>query len=130
MEELQRFHPKGKMPSKFTIELQKGLRATLRFEDKRDFEEAERGFVAAPSCNQIMAEAGNVAWGSYEFLLQGDDFDSIHASLQRHAFVNMTYGIYEVVPAAGAEHYQPQKPKGIKRDPRKWPSRPPKVHSG
>jgi alkyl sulfatase BDS1-like metallo-beta-lactamase superfamily hydrolase len=63
MKELQHFHPKGKMPSKFTIELQKGLCATLRFEDKPDFEEAERGFVATPSCSQIMAEAGNVAWG-------------------------------------------------------------------
>jgi alkyl sulfatase BDS1-like metallo-beta-lactamase superfamily hydrolase len=75
IEELQHFHAKGKTPSKFTIELQKGLRSTLRFENKRDFEEAERGFVAAPSCNQIMAEAGNVAWGSYEFRLQGDDLD-------------------------------------------------------
>jgi len=28
------FHPKGKMPSKYTIELQNGLRKTLPFEDK------------------------------------------------------------------------------------------------
>jgi hypothetical protein len=56
------FDPKGKMPSKFTIELQKGLRATLPFDDKRDFEEAKRGFVAAPAYKQIMSEAGNVAW--------------------------------------------------------------------
>jgi alkyl sulfatase BDS1-like metallo-beta-lactamase superfamily hydrolase len=47
-QEPQNFHPKGKIPSKFTTELQKGLRATLPFEDKRDFEEAKRGFVAAP----------------------------------------------------------------------------------
>ncbi|WP_171599599.1 alkyl sulfatase dimerization domain-containing protein [Rhizobium sp. WYCCWR 11152] len=94
------FHPKGKMPSKFTIDLQNGLRATLPFDDKRDFEEAKRGFVAAPSYKQIMAEAGNVAWdiGSYEYLLQGKDFDSIHPSLQRQAILNMAYGLYEVVP--------------------------------
>jgi alkyl sulfatase BDS1-like metallo-beta-lactamase superfamily hydrolase len=49
MEELQHFDPKGKMPSKFTIELQKGFRDTLHFEDKRDFEEAKRSFVGAPS---------------------------------------------------------------------------------
>ena len=43
---------------------------------------------------------GNVAWdmGSYEFLLQGKDFDSIHPSLQRQAILNMAYGLYEVVP--------------------------------
>lgn len=94
------FDPKGKMPSTFTIELQKGLRATLPFDDKRDFEEAKRGFVAAPAYKQIMSEAGNVAWdmGSYEYLLQGKDFDSIHPSLQRQAVLNMAYGLYEVVP--------------------------------
>ena len=94
------FHPKGKMPSKFTIELQNGVRKTLPFEDKRDFEEAKKGFIAAPPYKQIMAEAGNVAWdmGSYEFLLQGKDFDSVHPSLQRQAILNMAYGLYEVVP--------------------------------
>ena len=94
------FHPKGKMPSKFTMELQKGLRETLPFEDRRDFGEAKRGFIAAPPYKQIIAEAGNVAWdmGSYEFLLQNEDFDSIHPSLQRQAILNMAYGLYEVVP--------------------------------
>jgi alkyl sulfatase BDS1-like metallo-beta-lactamase superfamily hydrolase len=35
---------------------------------------------------------------SYEYLLQGKDFDSIHPSLQRQAILNMAYGLYEVVP--------------------------------
>jgi alkyl sulfatase BDS1-like metallo-beta-lactamase superfamily hydrolase len=34
----EHFHPKGKMPSKFTVEKQQQLRKTLPFEDKRDFE--------------------------------------------------------------------------------------------
>jgi alkyl sulfatase BDS1-like metallo-beta-lactamase superfamily hydrolase len=94
------FDPKGKMPSKFTIELQNGFRKTLPFEDKRDFEEAKKGFIAAPPYKQIMAEAGNVAWdmGSYDFLLEGKDFDSVNPSLQRQAILNMAYGLYEVVP--------------------------------
>ncbi|MDH6302641.1 alkyl sulfatase BDS1-like metallo-beta-lactamase superfamily hydrolase [Polynucleobacter sphagniphilus] len=94
------FDPKGNSPSQFTIELQNGLRKTLPFEDKRDFEEAQRGFIAAPAYKQIIADAGNVAWdmGSYEFLLQGKDFDSINPSLQRQAILNMAYGLYEVVP--------------------------------
>jgi alkyl sulfatase BDS1-like metallo-beta-lactamase superfamily hydrolase len=94
------FHPKGKMPSKFTVELQNGLRKSMPFEDKRDFEENKRGFIAAPEYKQIMAEAGHVAWdmGQYEFLLQGKDFDSIHPSLQRQAILNMNYGLYEVLP--------------------------------
>ena len=94
------FDPKGKAPSTFTVELQNGLRKTLPFEDKRDFEESKRGFIAAPSYKTIMADAGNVAWdmGSYDFLLQGKDFDSVHPSLQRQAILNMGYGLYEVVP--------------------------------
>ena len=94
------FDEQGKAPSTFTIELQNGLRKTLPFEDRRDYEEAKRGFIAAPAYRQIMADAGNVAWdmGSYEFLLQGKDFDSINPSLQRQAILNMAYGLYEVVP--------------------------------
>lgn len=95
------FDPKGKMPSKFTIELQNGLRKSLPFEDKVDFEEAKKGFIASPHYKQIMAEAGNVAWdmGSYDYLLkEGENFDSINPSLQRQAILNMAYGLYEVVP--------------------------------
>lgn len=94
------FDPKGQQPSQFTIELQNGLRKTLPFADKRDFEEAKKGFIAAPPFNKIMADEGNVAWdmGSYDFLLQGKDFDSVHPSLQRQAILNMAYGLYEVVP--------------------------------
>jgi alkyl sulfatase BDS1-like metallo-beta-lactamase superfamily hydrolase len=98
----QHFDPKGKIPSTFTIALQNSLRQSLPFEDERDFEEAKKGFIAAPPYKQIMAEAGNVAWdmGTYEFLLRGFDsvFDSIHPSLQRQAILNMAYGLYEVVP--------------------------------
>jgi len=95
------FDAKGKMPSKFTIELQNVLRKSLPFDDKRDFEEAKKGFIAAPDYKQIMAEAGHVAWdmGSYEFLLEeGQNFDSMHPSLQRQAILNMAYGLYEVLP--------------------------------
>ena len=94
------FDPKGTLPSKFTIELRKGISATLPFEDKRDFDEARKGFIAEPPYKQIKADAGHVAWdmGSYQWLLQGKDFQSIHPSLQRQAVLNMAYGLYEVVP--------------------------------
>jgi alkyl sulfatase BDS1-like metallo-beta-lactamase superfamily hydrolase len=94
------FDPLGKAPSKFTIELRNGLKATLPFEDRRDFEEAKKGFIAEPPYKQIKADAGHVAWdmGSYQWLLSGKDFESIHPSLQRQAVLNMAYGLYEVVP--------------------------------
>ncbi len=94
------FHPKGKMPSRFTIDQQKALRASLPFEDQRDFEESKRGFVAAPPYRQITNEAGAVVWNmaAYDFLLAGKDFDSVNPSLQRQAVLNMGFGLYEVVP--------------------------------
>jgi alkyl sulfatase BDS1-like metallo-beta-lactamase superfamily hydrolase len=94
------FHPLGKLPSDVTTAAQEALRSSLPFEDRRDFDEASKGFIAAPAYQQIMAEAGNVAWdmGSYEFLKEGVDFDSIHPSLQRQAILNLAYGLYEVVP--------------------------------
>ncbi|MGI2259101.1 alkyl/aryl-sulfatase [Shewanella sp. GXUN23E] len=94
------FDTKGKEPSSFTQARQQQQRNTLPLSDKRDFEEASRGFIAAPKYKQIMAEAGNVAWdmGSYGWLLEDKQFDTMHPSLQRQAVLNMAYGLYEVVP--------------------------------
>ena len=98
--QVKHFDPNGKEPSTFTLELRKGITATLPFADKRDFEEAKKGFLFAPPYTKIMADAGQVAWdmGSYQWLLQDKDFASIHPSLQRQAVLNMAYGLYEVVP--------------------------------
>jgi alkyl sulfatase BDS1-like metallo-beta-lactamase superfamily hydrolase len=94
------FSPKGKMPSKSTIEAQEQQRKILPFSDKRDFEEAKRGFMAAPPFRQIMNDKGGFAWNidNWDFLLKGRDYDSIHPSLQRQALLNMEYGLFEVVP--------------------------------
>ena len=56
------FDPLGKPPSKFTLQLRNGLKAELPFDDKRDFDEAKRGFIAEPPYTQIKADAGHVAW--------------------------------------------------------------------
>jgi alkyl sulfatase BDS1-like metallo-beta-lactamase superfamily hydrolase len=94
------FDPEGKPPSTFTLEIRDRLKAELPFADKRDFDEAKKGFIAEPPYKKIMADAGHVAWdmASYQWLLSGQDFASIHPSLQRQAVLNMAYGLYEVVP--------------------------------
>lgn len=86
--------------TEFTTEQQARLRSQLPFADERDFEESRRGLVAAPPYQQILDAAGNVVWdmGRYGFLLNGQDHDSIHPSLQRQATLNMNFGLYEVVP--------------------------------
>jgi alkyl sulfatase BDS1-like metallo-beta-lactamase superfamily hydrolase len=95
----EHFHPKGKPPSEHTLKILKESRETLPFEDTRDFDEEEKGFIAAPESWKIMANAGNVAWDMerYKFFLEGKDFDSIHPSLQRQGTLNMNFGLYKVM---------------------------------
>ena len=55
------FDAKGKMPSEYTIKLREMRKSALPLTDKRDFEEAQKGFIAASPYKQIMAEGGHVA---------------------------------------------------------------------
>ncbi len=93
------FHPDGKPASQFTKAFQATQKESLPFHDRRDFEEHQRGFIARPEYDQILTEAGTVAWdmARYRFLLEETEFDSIHPSLQRQAVLNMNYGLYEVM---------------------------------
>ena len=66
------FDPKGKAPSKFTIELLQQQKATLPLGDERDFAEQKKGFIA-PMQGDILSDAGHVAWDMkrFEFLNSG-----------------------------------------------------------
>jgi alkyl sulfatase BDS1-like metallo-beta-lactamase superfamily hydrolase len=94
------FNEKGSPASVHTSALQQALRDSLPFEDDRDFAESRRGFIAEPASKQILNAQGAVVWdmGQYDFLLSGEEFDSMHPSLQRQATLNMNFGLYEVVP--------------------------------
>ena len=56
------FHTKGKPPSEYTLAIFEKAKKTLPFEDRRDFEEWERGYIAGRKELKIMADEGNVAW--------------------------------------------------------------------
>jgi alkyl sulfatase BDS1-like metallo-beta-lactamase superfamily hydrolase len=94
------FHSEGKAPSKHTLEIIRNARQTMPFNDTRDFEEAERGFIAPLKSMVVKADAGHTAWdiGRYEFFSEGRDFDSIHPSLQRQSTLNQKTGLFEVIP--------------------------------
>jgi alkyl sulfatase BDS1-like metallo-beta-lactamase superfamily hydrolase len=94
------FHPKGKAPSKFTLEVLKEARNKLPFGDTKDFKEQKRGLIAPMKDLKIMADAGHVAWDMerFQFLNEKEDFDSIHPSLLRISKLNNNYGLYEVIP--------------------------------
>jgi alkyl sulfatase BDS1-like metallo-beta-lactamase superfamily hydrolase len=61
------FHPKGKAPSKFTVEVLKRAKAKLPFTDRKDFEEQKKGFIAPMKDLKIKADAGHVAWDMERF---------------------------------------------------------------
>jgi alkyl sulfatase BDS1-like metallo-beta-lactamase superfamily hydrolase len=94
------FHPKGKAPSKFTLDALKQARQGLPFDDVRDFDEQKKGLIAPMPDLKIMADGGHVAWDMerFQFLDKSDDFDSIHPSLLRQSKLNNNYGLYEVIP--------------------------------
>lgn len=73
--------------------------ATLPFADTRDFEDADRGFIAAMEPCVVTAADGRVVWDndSYNFL-NGDAPDSVHPSLWRQSQLCAKQGLYEVVP--------------------------------
>jgi alkyl sulfatase BDS1-like metallo-beta-lactamase superfamily hydrolase len=94
------FHPKGKPPSRHTIEVLRKAKESLPFHDRRDFDEYKKGLIAPMKDLKIKADAGHVAWDMdrYQFLKERDDFDSIHPSLVRKSQLNWNYGLYEVIP--------------------------------
>ncbi len=96
----EHFHPLGKPPSPYTLDVIRKARETMPFDDKRDFKEAEKGFIAPLESMVVMADAGHVAWDieRYEFFSEGRDFDSIHPSLQRQSELNQKTGLFEVIP--------------------------------
>lgn len=71
---------------------------TLPFEDTRDFEDADRGFIAALTPCVITAADGRVVWDndSYDFLA-GPTPASVHPSLWRQSQLAAKQGLYEVV---------------------------------
>jgi alkyl sulfatase BDS1-like metallo-beta-lactamase superfamily hydrolase len=71
----------------------------LPFDDTRDFDDADRGFIAALEPCVVKAADGRVVWDNdvYAFL-SGDAPTSVHPSLWRQSTLAAKQGLYEVVP--------------------------------
>ncbi len=72
--------------------------SALPFDDTRDFEDADRGFIAAKHPCVIKAADGRVVWDNdvYAFL-NGDAPTTVHPSLWRQSQLVAKQGLYEVV---------------------------------
>ncbi len=72
--------------------------AELDFSDRRDFDSAERGFIATLDDGAVRDENGKLVYDldAYEFL-KGDAPATVNASLWRQSQLNAKHGLYEVV---------------------------------
>ena len=95
------FHPKGKAPSKFTLEvLEKAEGDPAVCATSSDFEEQKRGLIAPMKDMKIMADAGHVAWDMerFQFLDTARRVRQHPPLAAPHLELNNNYGLYEVIP--------------------------------
>ncbi|WP_421173538.1 alkyl/aryl-sulfatase [Aeromonas dhakensis] len=89
-----------KPASEFTIQANQNVLHTLPFNDKQDFEDARRGFIAKPDTLTIKDEQGNVVWDLEQYKtyigLDKTAPDTVNPSLWRNAQLNMEYGLFKV----------------------------------
>ncbi|WP_422614125.1 alkyl/aryl-sulfatase [Aeromonas rivipollensis] len=83
-----------------TIKANEAVKARLPFNDKQDFTDAARGFIAKPETLSIKDDKGNVVWDleQYKTYISLDKAapDTVNPSLWRNAQLNMQYGLYKV----------------------------------
>jgi alkyl sulfatase BDS1-like metallo-beta-lactamase superfamily hydrolase len=72
----------------------------LPFEDREDFEDAQRGLIATAPSLVLRDERGRAVWDmdSYAFVDGGESPETVHPSLWRLAQLNGLHGLFEVSP--------------------------------
>jgi len=76
------------------------VRKYLNFDDKKDFEDAQRGLIDKPATLTIRNDKGDVVWDleTYKTYIGLDKAapDTVNPSLWRNAQLNMIYGLFKV----------------------------------
>ena len=87
----------AKEPIRAIREQHAALAASPVYADRRDFEDAARGFVGALEPGVVRAADGRVVWDndSYSFL-EGEAPETVHPSLWRQSQLVAMQGLYEV----------------------------------
>ncbi len=90
--------PKEASPS--VIAQQAAMLNALPFSDRRDFDEASRGFLGTLENAEIANPQGRVVWSlkPYGFLSEEKAPATVNPSLWRQSRLNMNHGLFEVVP--------------------------------
>jgi len=90
----------SKPATKATIDANQALYKTLPFQDKKDFERAQKGFIAKQDVVTIKNDQGNVVWDleEYKTYITQDAKapNSVNPSLWRNAQLNLINGLFKV----------------------------------
>ncbi|WP_370643809.1 alkyl/aryl-sulfatase [Photobacterium sp. TLY01] len=86
--------------TKATIDMNNQVKEDLPFSDKKDFENAQKGFIAKQDVVTIKNEKGDVVWDLEAYKkyigLDKPSPDTVNPSLWRNAQLNMINGLFEV----------------------------------
>ncbi|WP_419177936.1 alkyl/aryl-sulfatase [Photobacterium halotolerans] len=86
--------------TKATIDINNQVKEDLPFSDKKDFENAQKGFIAKQDVVTIKNEKGDVVWDLEAYKkyigLDKPSPDTVNPSLWRNAQLNMINGLFEV----------------------------------
>lgn len=87
----------GSAATTATATANKAVLSVLDFSDRKDFEDASRGLIAAPDALTIAGDDGEVIWDmpAYGFI-DGESPASVNPSLWRQATLNNIHGLFEV----------------------------------
>nr|WP_314901463.1 alkyl sulfatase dimerization domain-containing protein [uncultured Deefgea sp.] len=90
----------SKPATEFTQKINADVLQALPFNDKADFSDAQKGFIAKPETLTIKDAKGNIIWDleAYKSFikLENPAPDSVNPSLWRNAQLLMQYGLYKV----------------------------------
>ncbi|MGM0865486.1 MAG: alkyl/aryl-sulfatase [Bacillota bacterium] len=82
----------------FTKKTNSEVYDSLNFEDRQDFEDAKRGFIAPLESTMIQDDSGEVVWDIDKLdFLQGTAPETVNPSLWRNAKLQAISGLFEVV---------------------------------
>src|SRR5947209_9885956 len=91
-------NPRAPRPAETSVaEANKAALDALPFTDRRDFEDAERGFIGTnPDASVVAGE--RIVWSQkpYAFLRSDEAPETVHPSLWRIAQLNCRHGLFEV----------------------------------
>ena len=88
-----------KSATEHTIRANEAVKTELNFNDRQDYEDANRGFIANIDGNAVLDKEGKVSYSVEEWdFLKSNTPQTANPSLWRQSQLNRINGLFEVIP--------------------------------